>query len=202
MEPCPHRLRGHQAGAGARPGDRRAIHRGVAPSAPSSRGGAGAGGGAPRLCRDGGGAEEGAHPPLGLGRAAQAGRSLWMCSRAGGVEAGFRVWAYVKGAGGVRAMVEHRGLPTASAHRAPARGPPQSAGCGSSSRLSPPREPGPCRAPAGKAAGLGRCVSAGDERLLGVRLMGSPSASLSSRSAPARYAQEGSCPSYALTVEA
>jgi hypothetical protein len=71
-------------------------------------------------------------------------------------------------------------------------------------KLKPPqpatREPGPCRAPPGKAAGLGRRVSAGDERLLrrlGVRLMGSPSASLTSRSAPARYAQEGSCPSYA-----
>jgi hypothetical protein len=29
--------------------------------------------------------------------------------------------------------------------------------------------------------------------------MGYPSASLTSRSAPARYAQEGSCPSYALS---
>ncbi|HYH97206.1 hypothetical protein [Hyalangium sp.] len=38
---------------------------------PSSRGGAGAGGGEPRLCRDGGGAEEGAHTPFGLGRAAE-----------------------------------------------------------------------------------------------------------------------------------
>ncbi|WNG14109.1 ATP-dependent helicase HrpA [Cystobacter fuscus] len=28
-----------------------------------------------------------------------------------------------------RAIVEHLGLPTASAHLAPARGPPQSAGC-------------------------------------------------------------------------
>jgi hypothetical protein len=38
--------------------------------APSSRGGTGAGGGEPRLCRDGGGAEEGAHTPFGPGRAA------------------------------------------------------------------------------------------------------------------------------------
>ncbi|NOK17392.1 ATP-dependent helicase HrpA [Corallococcus carmarthensis] len=37
--------------------------------------------------------------------------------------------AYVKGEGGVRAIVEHLGLPTVSAHLAPARGPPQSAGC-------------------------------------------------------------------------
>ena len=40
------------------------------PGAPSSGGGAGAGGGEPRLCRDGGGAEEGAHTPFRLGRAA------------------------------------------------------------------------------------------------------------------------------------
>ena len=32
-----------------------------------------------------------------------------------------------------------------------------------------------------------------------VEAVGSPSASLTSRSAPARYAQEGSCPSHALT---
>jgi hypothetical protein len=38
---------------------------------PSSRGGAGAYGGEPRLCRDGGGAEQGAHTPFGLGRAAE-----------------------------------------------------------------------------------------------------------------------------------
>ncbi|KFE66564.1 hypothetical protein DB31_1037 [Hyalangium minutum] len=37
--------------------------------------------------------------------------------------------AYVKAAGGARAIVKHLGLPTASAHLADARGPPQSAGC-------------------------------------------------------------------------
>jgi hypothetical protein len=46
-----------------------------------------------------------------------------------GVEAGLRVLAYVKAAGGVRAIVEHLGLPTASAHLAPARAPPQTAWC-------------------------------------------------------------------------
>jgi len=40
-------------------------------SAPSSGEGAGVGGGEPGLCRDGGGAEEGAHAALGLGRAAE-----------------------------------------------------------------------------------------------------------------------------------
>jgi hypothetical protein len=40
-------------------------------SAPSSRGGAVAYGGEPRLWRDGGGAEEGGHTPLRLGRAAE-----------------------------------------------------------------------------------------------------------------------------------
>ncbi len=40
-----------------------------------------------------------------------------------------RVLAYVKGAGGERAIVEHLGLPTASAHLAAERGRPQSAWC-------------------------------------------------------------------------
>jgi hypothetical protein len=51
---------------------------------------------------------------------------VFACMRCGGRR---RVLAYVKGAGGVRAILEHLGLPTASAHLAPARGPPQSAGC-------------------------------------------------------------------------
>ena len=51
---------------------------------------------------------------------------VFACMRCGGRR---RVLAYVKGAAGVRAIVEHLGLPTASAHLAPARGPPQSAGC-------------------------------------------------------------------------
>jgi hypothetical protein len=51
---------------------------------------------------------------------------VFACMRCGGRR---RVLAYVKGAGGVRAIVEHLGLPTASAHLAPAREPPQSAGC-------------------------------------------------------------------------
>ena len=51
---------------------------------------------------------------------------VFACLRCGGRR---RVLAYVKGAGGVRAIVEHLGLPTASAHLAPARGPPQSAWC-------------------------------------------------------------------------
>ncbi|KFE67287.1 hypothetical protein DB31_8727 [Hyalangium minutum] len=37
--------------------------------------------------------------------------------------------AYVNKAGGVRAILEHRGLPTAGVRRAPAREPPQAAGC-------------------------------------------------------------------------
>jgi hypothetical protein len=59
--------------------------------------------------------------------------------------AGGGCWRAVKGAGGVRAMVEHLGLPTAIEHLAPERGPPQSAWCGSTSRPSQPREPGPYR---------------------------------------------------------
>ncbi|NOJ94744.1 ATP-dependent helicase HrpA [Corallococcus sp. CA049B] len=34
-----------------------------------------------------------------------------------------------KGAGGVRGILEHLGLPKAGAHLAPARGPPQSTWC-------------------------------------------------------------------------
>ena len=48
------------------------------------------------------------------------------CLRCGGRLRGL---AYAKGAGGVRAIVEQLGLPTASAHLTPARGPLQSAGC-------------------------------------------------------------------------
>ncbi len=46
---------------------------------------------------------------------------VFACLRCGGRR---RVLASVKGAGGVSAIVEHLGLPTASAHLAPARAPP------------------------------------------------------------------------------
>jgi hypothetical protein len=55
----------------------------------------------------------------------------------------------------------------------------------------------------GRWPGLGRRVSAGDESVLrrpGVRFMGYPSAALTSRSAPALYPQQGSCPSYTFTI--
>jgi hypothetical protein len=48
------------------------------------------------------------------------------CVRCGGRR---RELAYVKEAGGVRAIQEHVGLPTAGARLAPARGPPQAAWC-------------------------------------------------------------------------
>ncbi|WP_208721686.1 transposase [Corallococcus aberystwythensis] len=51
---------------------------------------------------------------------------VFACLRCGGRR---RVLAYVKGAGGVRAILKHLGLPTAGAHLAHARGPPQSAWC-------------------------------------------------------------------------
>ncbi|NOK32387.1 ATP-dependent helicase HrpA [Corallococcus exercitus] len=51
---------------------------------------------------------------------------VFACLRCGGRR---RVLAYVKRAGGVRAILEHLGMPTASAYLAPARGPPQSAWC-------------------------------------------------------------------------
>jgi len=51
---------------------------------------------------------------------------VFACMRCGGRR---RVLAYVKEAGGVRAILEHLGLPTAGARLAPARGPPQAAWC-------------------------------------------------------------------------
>ncbi|NNB84388.1 ATP-dependent helicase HrpA [Corallococcus exiguus] len=51
---------------------------------------------------------------------------VWACARCGGRR---RVLAYVNEAGGVRAILEHLGLPTAGARLAPARGPLQAAGC-------------------------------------------------------------------------
>jgi hypothetical protein len=39
------------------------------------------------------------------------------------------VLAYVNEAGGVRTILEHLGLPTAGVRLAPAREPPQAAGC-------------------------------------------------------------------------
>jgi hypothetical protein len=61
---------------------RRSFEVVLALRAPSSRGGAGAGGGEPGLWRDGGGAEEGGHTPFGLSPGCCAGRWPWMCSRA------------------------------------------------------------------------------------------------------------------------
>jgi hypothetical protein len=51
---------------------------------------------------------------------------VFVCVRCGGRR---RVLAYVQGGGGVRAILAHLGLPTACARLAPARGPPQAAGC-------------------------------------------------------------------------
>ncbi|WPB74137.1 ATP-dependent helicase HrpA [Archangium violaceum] len=48
------------------------------------------------------------------------------CVRSGGRR---RVLAYMKEAGGVRAILKHLGLPTAGARLAPARGPPQASWC-------------------------------------------------------------------------
>jgi hypothetical protein len=51
---------------------------------------------------------------------------VFACVRCGGRR---RVVSYVMEAGGVRAILEHLGLPTASAMLAPVRGPPQAAWC-------------------------------------------------------------------------
>ena len=75
------------------------------------------------------GAEEGEDAARRLSRGCCAGHSRWTgfaCVRCGGRR---RVLAYVKQAGGVRAILEHLGLPTAGASLTPARAPPQGAGC-------------------------------------------------------------------------
>ncbi|WP_239470510.1 transposase [Archangium violaceum] len=51
---------------------------------------------------------------------------VFACVRCGGRR---RVLAYMKEAGGVRAILKHLGLPTAGARLAPARGPPQASWC-------------------------------------------------------------------------
>jgi hypothetical protein len=51
---------------------------------------------------------------------------VFACTRCGGRQS---VLAYVKQARGVRAILEHLGLPTAGASLTPARAPPQDAGC-------------------------------------------------------------------------
>ncbi|RKH12464.1 ATP-dependent helicase HrpA [Corallococcus sp. CA053C] len=48
------------------------------------------------------------------------------CGRCGGRR---RVLASLTAPGEVRAILEHLGLPTLAGRRAPARGPPQNAGC-------------------------------------------------------------------------
>ncbi|WNG31554.1 ATP-dependent helicase HrpA [Cystobacter fuscus] len=54
------------------------------------------------------------------------GLDMFVCVRCGGRQ---RVLAYVKQAAGVRAILEHLGLPAAGASLAPAREPPQAAWC-------------------------------------------------------------------------
>ena len=60
---------------------------------------------------------------------------VWACVRCGGRR---RVLAYLTAPGGVRAIVEHLGLPSWPTPLAPAQGPAQLAGCGApSSRAAP-----------------------------------------------------------------
>jgi hypothetical protein len=51
---------------------------------------------------------------------------VFTCVRCGGRR---RVLAYLRPPGGVRAILEHLGLPTQPGRLAPARGPPQRAWC-------------------------------------------------------------------------
>jgi hypothetical protein len=64
-----------------------------------------------------------------MGRGCYAGRSRWTCSRAAVAGAGAGCWRMSRLGKGGRAILEHLGLPSQPPRLAPARGPPQSAGC-------------------------------------------------------------------------
>jgi hypothetical protein len=122
-------------------------------ASPSSRGGAGAYGGEPRHCRDGGGAEEGAHTPFGLGRAAAQDvrprrvrlREVWRQAAGVGVREGRQGSASDTGALGLA----HGRCEASPGARAPSgRGVLRL-------KLPGPGEPSPCRAPHGRAARAG-----------------------------------------------
>ena len=66
---------------------------------------------------------------------------VFACVRCGGRRSAL---AYVKEAGGVRAILEHLGLPAAGARLAPARGPPPAGGVLS---LAQPLPTTPCLSP-------------------------------------------------------
>ncbi|WP_414654005.1 hypothetical protein [Hyalangium sp.] len=72
---------------------------------------------------------------------------VFACSRCGGRR---RVLAYVTARHGVRAILEHLGLPSQPQRLAPAQGPTQSAWCGSP-QPRPPRRPSPLPPPPGGA---------------------------------------------------
>ncbi|WP_368668873.1 transposase zinc-binding domain-containing protein [Corallococcus sp. CA053C] len=86
-------------------------------------------------CKGRGVCDPGAHAAAGWGRVAQAGVSRWTCSPAAGVEAGLRVLAYLTAPSGVRAILEHLGLPTLPGRLSPARGPPHRSGSACSQSL-------------------------------------------------------------------
>jgi len=79
---------------------------------------------------------------------------VFACVRCGGR---CRVLAYVKEAGGVHAILEHLGLPTAGASLAPARGPPEQYARPVERLRSLHRvvHVGPCHAPIGARQGPG-----------------------------------------------
>jgi hypothetical protein len=116
---------------------------------------------------------------------------VFACVRCGGRR---RVLAYVTAPGGVGAMVEHLGLPTASAHLAPARGPPRAGGVEAQAAPAKRARPLPRTSWEG---GLGRRVPQGAARLVhppGALLGRPPSAALLGPCAPALTLHRASLP--------
>jgi hypothetical protein len=110
-----------------------------------------------------------------------------------------RSWRAVTQAGGVRAILEHLGLPTACARLAPARGPPSRRGVEASAATAlRPKPPGPLCRPCW-AGGHGRRLPQGGCTLSAPAwrtALGLPSASFLFLSAPTRCPQLGPLPSY------
>jgi hypothetical protein len=107
---------------------------------------------------------------------------VFVCVRCGGRR---RVLAYVKGGGGVRALLEHLGLAPAGARLAPARGPPRPRGVEARVATAKRARPLPRTSWDG---GLGRRVPQRAARLLhppGALLGRPPSAALLGPCAPA-----------------
>ncbi len=148
------------------------------------------------------GAEEGEDAASRLSRGCCAGHSRWTSWPEPGVEAGAGCWRTRQRPGGCAPFWSTWDCPHGLRSWPRRRGRPKARGAEPKQGLL---LPAPLQSSSGAAPRQGRWpgpgwrVSPGDESVLrrpGVRFMGYPSAALTSRSAPALYPQQGSCPSY------